>query len=189
MDKWFIPDTVKSLYNARFGVYKKVNHIKKGQFYKGIIGEWSFHGRIQRGGQGVRTPLKNHQNIGFLSNTGPDPLKNHKTTKSALNVGPSSARQQNAISVAFCWQADNGLLMVVLGSSLPLSTKKKNLSKLDYLWLNFLDQHMYFMVIFLWFLIKKFWTMLYLYGPPCEKTCLRGFRQSEFQTSLLSYRR
>ena len=27
-----------------------------------------------------------------------------------------------------------------------------------------------------------------LYGPRREKTCLRGFRQSEFQTSLLSYR-
>ena len=26
-------------------------------------------------GQGVRTPLINHKNIGFLSNTGPDPLK------------------------------------------------------------------------------------------------------------------
>ena len=26
------------------------------------------------------------------------------------------------------------------------------------------------------------------YGPRREKTCLRGFRQSEFQTSLLSYR-
>ena len=25
-------------------------------------------------------------------------------------------------------------------------------------------------------------------GPRREKTCLRGFRQSEFQTSLLSYR-
>ena len=33
--------------------------------------------RIQRGGggQGVRTPLKNHKNIGFLSNTGLDPPK------------------------------------------------------------------------------------------------------------------
>ena len=28
------------------------------------------------GGQGVRTPLENHKNIGFLSNTGPDRLKN-----------------------------------------------------------------------------------------------------------------
>ena len=40
------------------------------------------------GGQGVRTPppppppppLNNHQNIGLLSNTGPDTLKNHKAT-------------------------------------------------------------------------------------------------------------
>ena len=42
-------------------------------------------------------PLKNHKNIGFLSNTGPDPLKNYKAAKSAFNVGPSSARQRNAI--------------------------------------------------------------------------------------------
>ena len=57
------------------------------------------------GGTGGRTPppppppppLKNHKNIGFLSNTGPDPLRNHKATKPAFNVGPSSARQWNAI--------------------------------------------------------------------------------------------
>ena len=51
------------------------------------------------GGQGVRTPppLKNHKNIGFLSNTGPGPLKNHKATKTAFSVGPSSASQRNAI--------------------------------------------------------------------------------------------
>ena len=51
-----------------------------------------------RGGQRVRSPppLKNHKNIGFLSNTGTDPLKNHKATKPAFNVGQSSARQQNA---------------------------------------------------------------------------------------------
>ena len=51
-----------------------------------------YHGKIQGGG-GIRTPLKNHKNIGFLSNTGPDPLKNHKATKPAFNVGPPSARQ------------------------------------------------------------------------------------------------
>ena len=49
------------------------------------------HTLIQRGG--VRRlsgtpPLKNHKNIGFLSNTGPDPLKNHKTAKPAFNNGP-----------------------------------------------------------------------------------------------------
>ena len=52
-----------------------------------------------RGGQGVGglDPLKNHKNIGFLSNTGSDPLKIHKATKPAFNVGPSSARQQITI--------------------------------------------------------------------------------------------
>ena len=48
------------------------------------------------GGQGV--PLKNHKNIGFLSNTGPDPLTNYKATKPAFNVGISSARQRNAFN-------------------------------------------------------------------------------------------
>ena len=57
------------------------------------------HARIQRGGggRGSGSPLENHKNIGFLSNTCPDPLKNHKATKPAFNVGPSSARQRNAI--------------------------------------------------------------------------------------------
>ena len=50
-----------------------------------------YHGQIQGGGGGIRTPLKNHKNIGFLSNTGSDPLKNHKATKPAFKVGPPSA--------------------------------------------------------------------------------------------------
>ena len=53
----------------------------------------SNHGRIQRGDRGSGPPLKNHKNIGFLSNTGPGPL----ATKPAFNVGPTSARQRNAI--------------------------------------------------------------------------------------------
>ena len=62
------------------------------------------HVRIQKGDRGS-APLKNHKNIGFLSNTGPDPLKNHKATKPAFNVGPSSARQRstrqrNGVSLA-----------------------------------------------------------------------------------------
>ena len=48
-------------------------------------------------GQGVRTPLKNHKNIGFLSNNGLVPLKIDKATKPAFNVGPSSACQRNTI--------------------------------------------------------------------------------------------
>ena len=59
--------------------------------------------RIQKGGTGGLDPptLKNHKNIGLLSNTSPDPLKNHKATKTAFNVGPLSARQRNAIYMAF----------------------------------------------------------------------------------------
>ena len=55
------------------------------------------HGRIQRGGRGSGSPLKNKKNIGFLSNSGPDPLKNYEATEPAFNVGPSSAYQRNAI--------------------------------------------------------------------------------------------
>ena len=43
------------------------------------------------GGLGVR---KNHKNVGFFNNIGPDPLQNHKATEP---VGPSSAHQRNAI--------------------------------------------------------------------------------------------
>ena len=56
------------------------------------------HVLIQRGGaEGPDPSMKNHKNIGFLSNTGPDPLKNQKATKPAFNVGPTLACQQNAI--------------------------------------------------------------------------------------------
>ena len=65
-----------------------------------------------------------HKNKGFHSNTGSDHLKNHKATKQAFNVEPSSARKRNAISMAFRWRDDYGLLIVVFGSYLPSSTKK-----------------------------------------------------------------
>ena len=41
-----------------------------------------------RVGQGVRTPLKNHKNIGFLSNTGPDPMKNQIRIQYWTIIGP-----------------------------------------------------------------------------------------------------
>ena len=45
--------------------------------------------RIQRGGdRGSRHPLKNHKNIGFLSNTGPDPLTKCKANKPSFDDGP-----------------------------------------------------------------------------------------------------
>ena len=63
--------------------------------------------------------LKNHESIEFLTSTGPDPLENHKATKPSFNVGPSSARQRNAILMAFHWRSDIGPLLVVFGSTLP----------------------------------------------------------------------
>ena len=39
-------------------------------------------------------------------------------TKPALNVRPSSARQRNAILMAFRWRADDGWFLVVFGTSL-----------------------------------------------------------------------
>ena len=77
------------------------------------------------GGQEVQTPLKNHKNIGFLSNTGPYPLNNHKATKPAFNVGPSLAHQRNTISMVFRWPADDGPLLVAFGSPHQLLFLKK----------------------------------------------------------------
>ena len=93
------------------------------------------------GRQGVRTPPpleKNHQNIGFLSNTGPAPLKNHKATESVFNFGPLSARQRNAIKWRLAdgpmmarWPAYSGICLDPLPSKKKKKKKKKTLSKLD----------------------------------------------------------
>ena len=67
----------------------------------------------RRGGQGVLTPLKNHKNIRYLSNTGLDPLKNHKATctKPAFNVGPPSVASETPF--------DDCPFIVVFESSIP----------------------------------------------------------------------
>ena len=54
-----------------------------------------------RGDRGSGPPLKNHKNIGFLSNAGPDPLKNLESIKPAFNFEHSSARQWNGIKWRF----------------------------------------------------------------------------------------
>ena len=76
------------------------------------------HGRIHRGrGQGVRTrppPPKNHQNIGVLSNTGPDPLKITKLPSQYsiwAIIGTSAKRHLNGVSLAGRrWPAFSGIL-------------------------------------------------------------------------------
>ena len=57
------------------------------------------------GGKGIRPhPLKNHKNIGFLSNTGPDPLKYNKATEPAFNgwaiIGTPAKRLLNGVLLA-----------------------------------------------------------------------------------------
>ena len=73
-------------------------------------------------------PLKNHKNIEFLCNFGPDPLKSYKATKLEFNIRPSLERQR------FRWRADDGPLIVVLDS-----TKKPKhvitLTKLSTFWI------------------------------------------------------
>ena len=77
----------------------------------------SVHAQGPDGGMGPDPPpppLKNHKNIGFLSNTGPDPLNNHKATKPEFHVQP------------FRWRTDDSpLIVVVFGSSLLPSLTKK----------------------------------------------------------------
>ena len=70
-------------------------------------------------------PLKNHENIRFLSNTGPDPLKNHKATKPAFNFRPSSARKRNAILMAFRWRTNDGPVIVNMDPPSPYQLKTK----------------------------------------------------------------
>ena len=67
----------------------------------------SLHVRIQRLGGGDRgsrpphpPPLKNHKNIGFLSNIGPDPLKITKLPSQHTTVG----HYQPARETPFKWR-------------------------------------------------------------------------------------
>ena len=76
------------------------------------------HERIQSrgGGGGDREsghPLKNHKNIGFLSNTGPDPLKMTKLP----SQHSMSGHHRYASEMLFRWLADDGPLIVLFESS------------------------------------------------------------------------
>ena len=76
-------------------------------------------------GGGSPDPAEKSQKYSVSQQNWSGSHENHKTTKPAFNVGPSSARQRNAIKMAFRWQADDGPLIVVFGSSLPSSTKTR----------------------------------------------------------------
>ena len=79
--------------------------------------------------------LENYKAIGFLTYTGPDPLENHEDNKPAFNVGPSPPppppRQRNGTLMVFHWQANDGPLLVVFGSTSSLKKQNKTLSELQ----------------------------------------------------------
>ena len=78
------------------------------------------------GGGGVWTPEKSQKYRVFLQYWSGSP---EKATKSALNVGPSSARQRNAISIAFRWWPYDGCINNLDPLS-PHQLKKSNLDPL-----------------------------------------------------------
>ena len=74
-------------------------------------------------------PPEKSQKYRFSYQYWPGSPEKHKATKQAFNVWPTSARQRNANSMAFRWRVDEGPLIMVLGFSLPSTTKKKNVVK------------------------------------------------------------
>ena len=85
------------------------------------------HGRIQRGGQGVRTPLKNHKNIGFPSNIDPDPLKITKLPSQHLMLGitgtPAKHHLNGVALTGRWWPTLSGIPILS-----PFQSTKKNVS-------------------------------------------------------------
>ena len=72
---------------------------------------------------GSGPPLKNHKNIGFLCNTGPDPEKSQNyqaRMQSWVIIGTPAKRHLNGVSLAGrCWPTFSGIIWI------PSPTKKK----------------------------------------------------------------
>ena len=84
------------------------------------------HVRIQRGGTGGPDPLplKNDKNIGFSINTGPDSLKN-RSYQANIQCWAIIGTPVKRHLMAFRWRADDGPLIVVLGSLKKRKKKKE----------------------------------------------------------------
>ena len=79
----------------------------------------------ERGGGGGRwsgppptTPVKSQKYRVSWQYTSESP-KIYKVIKPAFKAWPSSARQRNAILIAFCWRADDDPLLLIFSSCLP----------------------------------------------------------------------
>ena len=90
------------------------------------------HVQIQKGDRESEPPPPPPppiKNIGFLSNTGPYPLKKAQSYQASTQcwaiIGPPAKRHL----MAFLWRADDGPLLVPIGSSFLSSKKKKRKKK------------------------------------------------------------
>ena len=96
---------------------------------------------IQRGGaQGIQTPMKNHKNIGFLSNTGLDSRKWQSYQASIqcwVIIGTPVKHHLNGVSLSGQWWPAYSVTWI-----LSSKKKKKKNAKSDPLWQNFLDSRM-----------------------------------------------
>ena len=70
-----------------------------------VISPWA-----DREGAGVRTTLKNKNNIGFLSNTGPDPLKITKLSSQHSMLD----HHRQASETTFEWRSAGGPMIACL---------------------------------------------------------------------------
>ena len=49
------------------------------------------------GDRGSGPPLKNHENIGFLSNNGPEPLRNQAIIQCRIIISPTAKHHLNGV--------------------------------------------------------------------------------------------
>ena len=100
------------------------------------------HALIQRGGgRGSGPPtLKNHKNIGFLSNTGPDPLKIKKLPSQHSTCGHH--RPAPVSKTPFKWRFAGGPMMARFKCYWDSLSHHRKKTKNVRVWQNFLDPRM-----------------------------------------------
>ena len=101
------------------------------------------HGRADPDGGGDRVsrpPLKNHKNIGFLCNTGPDPLKITKLLSQHSMLGlypppPPSTKKKNVIKFGPPLTKLSGSAQPLLSSLLTIWTQTRPSQMFGSIWI------------------------------------------------------
>ena len=81
---------------------------------------------VSRGGQGVRTPLKNHKNKGFHNMLVRIYWKITRLPSQHSMLGHHRLDSEMPFHMTFRWRGDGGPLLVVFGYSSSSSTKNNN---------------------------------------------------------------